>query len=122
MILQMAIAVVDPPRFPRVCVNCCHPASTQLEVYRVHYVQPADEESGTASYEVRTAFRPFFCADCVTQHRRELPPFDWNLVVRRILAMWMYLIPAIGSIFFAYVLAPTLIRALVRCRPSDLFF
>ena len=36
--------------------------------------------------------------------------------------MWMYLIPAIGSIFFAYVLAPTLIRALVRGRPSDLFF
>jgi hypothetical protein len=118
MISQMAIAVVDPPRFPRVCINCCSPASTQLEVGRVHHAQ---SQEGSASREVRTAFRPFFCAACAAQHLRELPPFDWSLVGRRILAMWTYLIPAAGSFFVMYILAPVLIRGALRGRPSDLF-
>lgn len=105
----MDIAVIDPPVFPPVCVNCVRAADVRIRV---------DAEGSAGSIPLKR----YVCRECATVHTRQLPPFDITLVFKRLLAAWPCLIPAVGSTLVAAVLMPVVLRSLVRGPAASIFF
>ncbi len=96
------VPLTGTPVFPRLCANCCQPATRRLTVAKVL------DQVNTKSV---LAYHPFFCDACIALHRAESKS-DPSIPLRRILHGWKLWIPAVGSAWGASVTLPTLLEGI----------
>ncbi|MFN7937837.1 MAG: hypothetical protein U0R19_31195 [Bryobacteraceae bacterium] len=98
------------PVFPRLCANCCAPATERLTIARIFH---------SADSRQPVYFQPYFCPQCIAAHRAEIKP-DPTLFFRRLLHGWTLWIPMAGSFWVCFIALPYALEALAARDPKGI--